>query len=219
MGKINQGILGGFSGKVGTVVGSFWKGRATMRSLPGHVANPRTEAQQAARARFKVLGTPIARLTTFINETYKEVAEQMRITPDNLAMKANYNVCVTGSGTNVQIDWNRFKLSYGTGLLNVENAAAVVGTAGTHQITVSWTNNAGVDHDVLDNDQVMFCVYNPSRQSATYDMVTSCRDDQSTVLHYPALWAGDTVYVYAVCRSEDKSRVSESVLAGTILCN
>jgi hypothetical protein len=26
MGKINQGILGGFSGKVGNVVGGSWKG-------------------------------------------------------------------------------------------------------------------------------------------------------------------------------------------------
>ena len=26
MGKIKQGILGGFSGKVGTVVGSYWNG-------------------------------------------------------------------------------------------------------------------------------------------------------------------------------------------------
>ena len=34
MGKINQGILGGFSGKVGTVVGGSWKGTAYMRGLP-----------------------------------------------------------------------------------------------------------------------------------------------------------------------------------------
>lgn len=32
MGKIKQGILGGFSGKVGSVVGSSWKGIAVMRA-------------------------------------------------------------------------------------------------------------------------------------------------------------------------------------------
>ena len=31
MGTIKQGILGGFSGKVGTVVGSSWKGISYMR--------------------------------------------------------------------------------------------------------------------------------------------------------------------------------------------
>lgn len=31
MGKIRQGILGGFNGTVGTVVGGSWKGMAYMR--------------------------------------------------------------------------------------------------------------------------------------------------------------------------------------------
>jgi hypothetical protein len=35
MGTFNKGILGGFSGKTGTVIGSNWKGRTVMRSLPG----------------------------------------------------------------------------------------------------------------------------------------------------------------------------------------
>ena len=34
MGKIKQGILGGFRGKVGTVVGSYWNGIFYMKSLP-----------------------------------------------------------------------------------------------------------------------------------------------------------------------------------------
>ena len=32
MGKIKQGILGGFKGKVGTVIGSSWNGISYMRS-------------------------------------------------------------------------------------------------------------------------------------------------------------------------------------------
>ena len=217
MGKINQGILGGFSGKVGTVVGSFWKGKATMRAMPGHVANPNTTLQRAARARFRTLGIPIARLTPFINETFAIGADSMRITPDNLAMKANYNVAITGSGTNVQIDWNRLQLSHGTGLLNVENASAVAASSG-HAINITWTNNAGVDSMVLDNDQILCCVYNPRTEQASYDTVTACRDDQSMVINTPATWAGDTVHVYLVARSENKQYVSPSVLAGNVVC-
>lgn len=217
MGKINQGILGGFSGKVGTVVGSFWKGKATMRAMPGHVANPNTAPQQAARARFRTLGIPIARLTPFINETFAIGADAMRITPDNLAMKANYNVAITGSGTAVNIDWNRLQLSHGTGLLNVENASAVAASSG-HAINITWTNNAGVDSMVLDNDHILCCVYNPRTQQATYDVVTACRDDQSLVITTPAAWAGDTVHVYLVARSENKQYVSPSVLAGNVVC-
>ena len=49
MGVIKQGILGGFQNKVGAVIGSNWKGIATMRSRPISVANPRTGKQVAVR--------------------------------------------------------------------------------------------------------------------------------------------------------------------------
>lgn len=52
MGIIKQGILGGFKNKVGSVVGSSWKGLATMRALPLSVANPKTATQVANRTRF-----------------------------------------------------------------------------------------------------------------------------------------------------------------------
>ena len=37
MGKIKQGILGGFRGTVGTVVGSSWNGIAYMKGKPQSV--------------------------------------------------------------------------------------------------------------------------------------------------------------------------------------
>ena len=54
MGTIKKGILGGFSGKVGTVVGSSWKGISYMRSLPLKVRNPRTLRQLDQRSKFAI---------------------------------------------------------------------------------------------------------------------------------------------------------------------
>ena len=53
MGKIKQGILGGFKGKVGTVIGASWNGIAYMRGLAQSVKNPQTEAQLKQRSFFK----------------------------------------------------------------------------------------------------------------------------------------------------------------------
>ena len=50
MGKIKQGILGGFKGKVGTVIGASWNGIAYMRGLAQSVKNPQTEAQLKQRS-------------------------------------------------------------------------------------------------------------------------------------------------------------------------
>ncbi len=52
MATIKQGILGGVSGKIGSVVGSSWKGIAVLRSLALSVANPRTGPQVQQRTNF-----------------------------------------------------------------------------------------------------------------------------------------------------------------------
>jgi hypothetical protein len=53
MGVIKSGILGGFSGKVGAVVGTSWKGIDVMKKLPAKVANPQTTPQTNQRNKFK----------------------------------------------------------------------------------------------------------------------------------------------------------------------
>ena len=52
MGIINQGILGGFSGKVGPIVGCHWKSKYYIRAHAAKVSNPRTKKQQEQRSKF-----------------------------------------------------------------------------------------------------------------------------------------------------------------------
>ena len=63
MGKIKQGILGGFKGKVGTVIGASWNGIAYMLGLAQSVKNPKTAAQLQQRAYFKDLQGLVGQLT------------------------------------------------------------------------------------------------------------------------------------------------------------
>ena len=63
MGKIKQGILGGFKGKVGTVIGSSWNGIAYMKGRPQSVRNPRTDAQVQQRNFFKELQGLVSQLS------------------------------------------------------------------------------------------------------------------------------------------------------------
>lgn len=53
MAKLSQGILGGLRGKIGSVVGSSWKGIATLRAKALSISNPRTSLQVQQRKRFK----------------------------------------------------------------------------------------------------------------------------------------------------------------------
>lgn len=78
MGIIKRGILGGVANKIGNVVGSSWKGIATLRSLPLSVANPRTLAQRNNRASFTImskLGSEV--LATVCQPLWNRDAKQM----------------------------------------------------------------------------------------------------------------------------------------------
>ena len=63
MGKIKQGILGGFRGKVGTVIGASWNGIAYMRGLAQSHKNPQTEAQLKQRSFFKEVQDLVGQLS------------------------------------------------------------------------------------------------------------------------------------------------------------
>ena len=78
MGIIKRGILGGVANKIGNVVGSSWKGIATLRSLPLSVANPNTLAQRNNRSTFSVmskLGSDV--LATVCQPLWNRDAKQM----------------------------------------------------------------------------------------------------------------------------------------------
>lgn len=78
MGIIKRGILGGVSNKIGNVVGSSWKGIATLRSLPLSVANPNTAAQRSNRDSFTImskLGSEV--LATVCQPLWNRDAKQM----------------------------------------------------------------------------------------------------------------------------------------------
>lgn len=73
MATLKQGILGGVKGKVGSVVGSSWKGIATLRALPLSVTNPRTTAQVENRDRFSAL---IALATVILSALIKPLNDR-----------------------------------------------------------------------------------------------------------------------------------------------
>jgi len=102
MGTIKKGILGGFSGKVGTVVGASWKGIAYMRSLPQKVKNPRTLGQRMQRSKFALTLALLQPMTAFLRTGWKLYAHKQ--SPFNAAMSYAINNAVTGTYPDYDID-------------------------------------------------------------------------------------------------------------------
>lgn len=89
MGKINQGILGGFSGKVGNVVGGKWKGIDWMRVrvIP---ANPKTASQITVRSLLKdVVERARFAKVDVVNVGFEKKVKGKALTQSNAFVSAN----------------------------------------------------------------------------------------------------------------------------------
>lgn len=203
MGKISQGILGGFSGKVGTVIGSTWKSIHYMRAIATSVKDSRTEKQLIQRSKFLASINFLKTVTPFVRIGYRNYA--YRQSEFNAAMSYMLKYAVTGDGEQATIDFDKTLLAQGS--LTTATDAAVQVEAG--KATFTWTDNSNTGNAVA-TDKVMVLAYNKDKQETVYNTAAATRADGTAELVLPASWADDALAVYLAFYSEDGQRVSNS---------
>jgi|SRR5690554_87634 len=209
MGKISQGVLGGFSGKVGNVVGGTWKGIDYMRIKPSNVANPRTAGQVNQRSKFSTTLKFLQTMKGFIRVGFKSYANRM--SQFNAAMSYNLNNAVSGTGTNVTLDYANALVSRG-GLIGVNNGSA---TSSSSDVNFKWTDNSG-SGNAKETDKAIFVVYNPIKEISIYETAGPDRSTEGYNLIVPGDFVGDDVEVYMGFVSEDGKSVSDSEYLGSV---
>src|SRR5574344_2089612 len=122
MGTIKQGILGGFSGKVVTVVGGSWKGISYMRGRAQSIKNPRTEAQMEQRGKFALTLAFLKPITAYVRTGYKNYASKQ--TEFNAAMSYICLNAITGTYPDYTLDFSLALVSRGH-LTPAAHAAAI----------------------------------------------------------------------------------------------
>ena len=210
MGTIKQGILGGFSGKVGTVVGGKWKGIDYMRSKAAKISNPKTEAQLDQRARFGAALKFLQPLTSFIRVGFKNYAVKM--TAFNSAMSYNLNNALAGAFPEYFIDYASALVSRGSlpGALNPQVQSTV-----PNLIDFTWQDNSD-DSTASPNDRVLLVVLNPSKNKAISIIGGSERSAGAQSIEVPTTFAGDEIHCYIAFQNTNQSVLSDSVYVGAI---
>ena len=211
MGKIKQGILGGFSDKVGTVIGSFWKGKSYMRGLNQSYHDAKTQDQLAQRAKFGLMNRFVSKLSTIVEIGFKD--SEHGTTANNEAVRYNLLHAITGTYPSFAVDYANVLVSMGP-LPNVEAPAANDDGAG--HLEVSWTDNTG-DGDTTGDDPVMVLIYNSDKDATHAFPAAAKRGDQTFTFTNPTNWSADTVHVYVAAKSVKDSTTSRSEYLGTVI--
>ena len=89
MAKLDMGILGGFSGRVGTVVGYYRRGAWFVRAYQPHIKDRKSAAQLEQRSRFKAMIQFASPATPVLRVGLRQVAADWQITEGNAFLKIN----------------------------------------------------------------------------------------------------------------------------------
>lgn len=185
MGKIKKGILGGFSGKVGNVIGSSWKGISYMRSMPQNVAQTRSAAQSAQKERFaRVIGF-LQPITAYLRVGYNGVKEHQS------AFNSAVSYVIKQAMTNESITYSKVLVSHGN-LTPLTEASA---TKSDGKIAFAWTNNTG-QGNAQATDLTMPLVYNVTKKEAVYATHGATRAEGKVDVTIPTTWSADHLEFY-----------------------
>ena len=210
MGKIKQGILGGFSGQVGSVVGGSWKGIDYMRVKPARVSNPQTDLQLDQRMKFKATMQFLQPISQFIRIGFKNFAVKM--TAMNAAMSYNFHNAMQGIYPEYGIDYAKALVSRGN-LAKASNPVVQSTTVGTIQF--SWSDNS-TDINASPTDKTMLVVYNLVKNQAVCVVDEGIRSDSPQTVTLPNSFAGDLVHCYIGFISTDGQELADSNYAGSV---
>jgi hypothetical protein len=210
MGKINQGVYGGVSGKLGNLIGASWKGINYLRIKPASVANPRTLPQLTQRAKFLVTLKFLQPLGDFLKIGFKNYAVKM--SPFNSAMSLTIQNAITGAYPDFEIDYQSALLSRGS---LTEAANAVVASTIAGQVLIGWDDNSG-DGDAQASDKALLVVYNPVKGHAVQSTLGSTRAEGNQIVNVPANYSADTVQTWIAFLSA-AGQVSNSVYVGSVV--
>lgn len=215
MGKIRMGILDGFVGKVGTVIGSFWKGKKVMRAYNEFPNDPNTEDQQLVRAKFKKAGQCAGKLASILNLTYGTIAEKEKSTPVGEFVKALWPNITGADVAHVNLPLDNLPISKGN-LTPVEFDEPDFSTALTVKCAIT---NGYTDSRINSGHDQVFAL---AMLADTYDVMASdgaaTRDDDTVQISVPAYWQGRRVLVYGFTKGyalgTQPNAVSDSIYIG-----
>ncbi len=210
MAKIRQGILGGFSGSVGVVVGANWKGIDYMRAKATHVHDPKTEGQMDQRSKFAVTVHALQPFTDYLRIGFKEYAVKM--SGFNAAFSYNIKNAISGAYPDYEVDYTKMLVARGS-LLGVEGGTA---TGADGKITFSWSENSGWGY-AKPTDVALPIIYNAAKRLCVFGTSPASRISESTEVAVPVSWVGDSVIAFMAFQSMDGAMVSDSAYLGEIV--
>ncbi|MBO9203266.1 hypothetical protein J7I42_23450 [Niastella sp. MAH-29] len=205
---MKNGILDAFSGTIGRVVGTSWRGLAVMRSKAHSRRNANTPKQEEQKAKFKVASSFVQSMHDLLVLGFRDQA--VRMTGANYALSLIIKEALDGANPDFKIAYDRVKISKGL-LFNVEGLAVASTKPGAIQFT--WT---GSDSNTKEKptDVAILVAHCPDLNRTVFKSIGS-RDSLSGELAVPK-FAGKVAHTWITFVSANGKFIANSEYIGTV---
>lgn len=213
MGTYNKGILGPFSGKVGTVIGVTWRGMDIMRSLPKKGNHTPTTIQLLQREKFSFVTDFLTPINPVLSRFYG--ANSGSKTRLNNAMSYHLKEAIDYVDPDFVILFNKVQISKGD-LLGMQNPG--VSASGSNQIKYTWEDNSN-QGEAKPTDRLVVVVFEPVSSLFYYILNAGVRSDTSATITLPTIFSGLTVHSWIAFASVDEKSCATSIHMDTVVVN
>ena len=207
MATFNKGILGGFSGKVGTVIGANWRGKNVMRSIPTPSKKKPTDAQLLQQMRF-------AKAIDFL-QPVRSITN--RYFGGSIRHLSGYNEATSYTLKNaLELIDDLPVIVPERALLTKGDLAAVQQltlTATTTTLQADWPNNSGQGNAKATDFMNVVCYCEENKLFVLFEEVAQ-RDSESVVLNIPDVFAGKELDVWYYLSTEQRDKACTSMYLG-----
>lgn len=220
MAKIEDGILGSLSGKMGEVVTSSWNGIQYIKSRPVSYHDAKTPAQLAHRMKLQLAHQFVRSVKECVEVGYRQVAE--RQSPYNKAVSYVMKNAIVGEYPSMRVEPAKVMLSQGDLAGAVECS---VSKDENGKVVFSWgmerlereedcVKNVASQCTMQVDDTAWLVAYNFSRQEA----YVACQDRNvgHETIEIPRDWNGDEIGCYIFFSSCVDNKVSDSRFLGMV---
>lgn len=210
MAKLPDGILGGFKGRIGNIIGVVRNGKQYIRSAPGQIKNPKTPKQQANRKKFAMASKLSYRLGPFIEKGFAAADSK---TPRGACISYNMKSGIYEEGDS-GIRFPNIMVSAGV-LRQVDQPEAE--RVDSEHIRITWQDNSGTGNARVE-DRVMVLAMAENKQfHACYKLEGAKRSSEEEVLKLDnVLNKEPNVHMYLSVISESRNLTANSEYLGFI---
>lgn len=211
MATYTDGINGNFKGKVGTVIGSSWKGKPYMKSLHSPRTIPPHKEEQRNRNKFGMAHRWLKpeEVKDFVRAGFKGYSPTVEgfLAAKSCLLKNSF----TSDGEEMIIDPALAQVSYGNLPLPANICAVKIAP---DEVQITWDalgkNTEGAC------DQLMILAYDIENGEATSNITGQFRYVGTDTLEIPPAKPERTYHIYAAFVAADRSCQSASVYLGTV---